>query len=167
MPTSETDPNIKIAELIEKFLKEEKMTPAQLASYLNVAETTVHRWLKGESKPTGTAAAILWTLIGLGGLTLGVVGPLAGPGRLLSGASLGARLLRSTTIGAGVISSGIGIYQLLKRTLEKAGVNDLETVIEAIKQKDVQEQKVKALREKLEEEERKLRELEQLAGKEV
>lgn len=152
MTAQHKDPDIP-PELIKEYLEEEDMTPGQLARCLHVAETTVHRWLKGEAKPTGTAKAVLWTLIGLG--------VVFGAGAL-RGASLAARLFRGATIGAGAISSGIGIYRLLKKRLETAGVDDPESAVEALKKKQEQEQKVEALREQLAQEERKLKELERM-----
>ncbi len=65
MTESSKEPDIP-PELLKEYLEKEHMTPAKLAAHLNVAETTVHRWLKGEAKPTGTSKAVLWTLIGLG-----------------------------------------------------------------------------------------------------
>jgi len=141
------------------------MTPGQLASYLHVAETTVQRWLKGEARPTGTAKAILWTLIGLGGVALGAAAPLVGPAAgLVGGASLGLRLLRGASIGIGAIASGVGIYRLLKDRLESVGIQDVEAAVELLKEREEQEAKVKALRERLAEEEQKLKELEDLAS---
>lgn|GEM_PF-1327657 len=168
MTKPDSNADIDQPELIRKFLAEENMKPSQLASALNVAETTVQRWLKGEAKPTGTAAAVLWTLIGLGGVVLGAAAPAAG---LLTKASLAARLLRSASIGAGVITSGVGIYRLLKKRLDKADMDDdlekaLQEEIEAIREKERQEEKIRALREKLEEEEKRLKELEdRIAGR--
>jgi DNA-binding transcriptional regulator YiaG len=168
MTNGKNEADINVPELIQKLLSDENMAPAQLATALNVSETTVHRWLKGESEPSGTAAAILWTLIGLGGIAIGAAAPLLGPAAgVLGGTALGARLLRTASVGMGAISSGIGIYKLLKKRLDEAGVDDVETLVEAIKKKEEQEQKVKALRERLEEEEKKLRELEEITGKKV
>jgi transcriptional regulator with XRE-family HTH domain len=154
-PTHETVP-----ELIHSFLKEEGLTPTQLAATLNVAETTVHRWLKGEARPTGTAASILWTLIGLSGVALG-----AGTPGFIRGASLAARLLRGASVGAGALTSGVAIYRLLKKRIEKETLTEdlekaLEWEIEILREKEKQAQKVESLRQKLEEEEEKLVEIE-------
>lgn len=158
------DPDIS-PELLKEYLHEEDMTPGQLASYLHVAETTVQRWLKGEARPTGTAKAILWTLIGLGGMALGAAAPLVGPAAgLTSGASLGLRLLRGASIGISAIASGVGIYRLLRNKLEKVGIQDVEAAVELLRQKEEQEAKVRELRERLAEEEQKLKELEDLAS---
>ena len=147
-------------ELLKEYLEQEKMTPAKLAAYLNVAETTVHRWLRGEAKPTGTAKAVLWTLIGLAGIAAGAAAGLVGT------ASVAVRLLRGASIGVGAISSCIGLYKLLREKLESVGVEEVEEAVEALKEKERQEQKVKALREQLAEEERKLREIEEKTRKE-
>jgi transcriptional regulator with XRE-family HTH domain len=147
--------NATIPEMIRRFLKEENLTPRQLAATLNVAETTVHRWLKGEAKPTGTAASILWTLIGLGGVALG-----AGAPGLLGSVTVAARILRGASVGVGALASGVGIYQLLKKRLEKG--EDLEKEIEALSEAERQREKIGAMRAKLAEEERKLEELENL-----
>lgn len=160
MENQEPKENAKIPDLIRKFLREENLTPGQLASVLNVAETTVHRWLKGEARPTGTAASILWTLIGLGGVALG-----AGAPGFMGSATLAARLLRGTSVGVGVLTSGVSIYRMLKRRIEQEDLDreveeELEKSIRAIEEKERQMQRVESLRERLAEEERKLRELE-------
>jgi DNA-binding transcriptional regulator YiaG len=160
------DPDIP-SKLIKDYLKSEKMTPGQLASYLNVAETTVQRWLKDEAKPTGTAKAVLWTLIGVAGIAAGALAPLAGPAAgIIGGASLATRMLRGASVGVGAISSCIGLYKLLKDKLEAAGVDELEAKVQAIREKDMQEQRIKALREQLAEEERKLKEMDSKTRKE-
>jgi transcriptional regulator with XRE-family HTH domain len=167
MTDASKDPEIP-PELLQEYLKQENMTPAKLASYLNVAETTVHRWLKGEAKPTGTAKAVLWTLIGIAGIAAGALAPMAGAAAgLVGGASVAARLLRGATLGVGAISSCIGLYKLLKDRLETVGVEQVEEAVETLKEKERQEQKIRALKEQLAEEERKLREIEKRAGKEV
>jgi sugar phosphate permease len=145
-------------------LEKEQMTPAKLAAHLNVAETTVHRWLKGEAKPTGTAKAVLWTLIGIAGMAAGALAPVAGG--LVGGASAAVRFLRGASIGVGAISSCIGLYKLLKDKLESIGVETVEEAVEVLKEKERQEQKVMALREQLAEEEKKLREIEERTRKE-
>jgi predicted transcriptional regulator len=166
MTESSKEPDIP-PELLKEYLEKEHMTPAKLATHLNVAETTVHRWLKGEAKPTGTSKAVLWTLIGLAGIAAGALAPVAGAAAgLVGGASAAVRLLRGASIGVGAISSCVGLYKLLKEKLETVGVDKVEAVVEALKEKERQEQKVKALREQLAEEERKLREIEAKTGKE-
>jgi hypothetical protein len=161
------DPDIS-PELLDEYLKRENMTPSTLASHLNVAETTVHRWLKGEAKPTGTAKAVLWTLIGLAGIAAGALAPAAGAAAgLVGGASVAARLLRGASVGVGAISSCIGLYKLLKDKVEKVGVQELEKEVQIIKEKEQQEQKIRQLKELLAEEERKLRDIEKKAKKEV
>jgi DNA-binding transcriptional regulator YiaG len=126
-------------ELITKFMEQEKLSIANLAEILNVAETTVQRWLKGEAKPTGTSAAILWTVMGIGGLA----------------------------VGAAAFASGLGIYRLLKRKLGGKEA-ELEKIIEAEKARKEKErrlQEIKALRKLLADKEAKLKELEQKTGK--
>jgi transcriptional regulator with XRE-family HTH domain len=159
------DPEIP-PKLLQEYLKRQNMTPAKLASYLNVAETTVHRWLKGEAKPTGTAKAVLWTLIGVAGMAAGALAPMAGAAAgLVGGASVAARLLRGASVGVGAISSCLGLYKLLKDQLEKVGVNEMEEAVEALKARERQEQKIKELKEQLAEEERKLRQIEEKTRK--
>ena len=155
MENENTRKSATIPEMIRRFLKEEDLTPRQLAAILNVAETTVQRWLKGEARPTGTAASILWTLIGLGGVALG-----AGAPGLLGSVSVAARILRGASVGVGALASGVGIYQLLKKRLERR--EDLEKEIEALSEAERQREKIVALRAKLEEEEKRLEELENL-----
>lgn len=128
-----------VPKLIENFMSEERLTPGKLASILNVAETTVQRWLKGEARPTGTAAAVLWTLIGIGGLA----------------------------IGAAAVSSGLGIYRLLKKRLadrEEEIAKEVEAE-KAKKEKAKRIREIEALRKKLAEKEAELGELEKIAGK--
>jgi DNA-binding XRE family transcriptional regulator len=132
-PEKEYDANVPA--LITKFLEQERMTPDTLAQTLNVAETTVQRWIKGEAKPTGTAAAILWTLLGIGGIA----------------------------VGAAAVARGLGIYRLLKKRL--AGKEEeLEKIIQAEKaQREKQErlQEIRALRATLARKEAELEELEE------
>ncbi len=135
--------NTEIAEiprLIARFMQQEKLTPGKLAGILNVAETTVQRWLKGEAKPTGTAAAVLWTLIGIGGIA----------------------------IGAAAVASGLGIYRLLNKKLG-GKEQELENMIQAeraSKEKEKRLEEIRALREKLAEKESELEELEEQTMKE-
>lgn len=161
MTTPPKDPDIS-PELLREYLEQEKMTPSELAENLHVAETTVQRWLKGEAKPTGTAKAVLWTLIGLGGIALGAAAPFAGAAAgLATGASLAARLLRGASLGIGAIASGVGIYRLLKNRLEQAGIEDVEEAVKLLRRKEEQEAKVMALREELARAEEELKELEE------
>ena len=132
--------NANVPKLIKNFMSEEGLTPGKLAAILNVAETTVHRWLKGEARPTGTAAAVLWTLIGIGGLA----------------------------IGAAAVSSGLGIYRLLRKRLadrEEEIAKEVEAE-KARKEKAKRLQEIEALRKKLAEKEAELDELEKISGKE-
>ena len=149
------DPDIS-PELLQEYLDREHMTASELASHLNVADTTVHRWLKGDAKPTGTAKAVLWTLIGVAGIAAGALVPAAG---------VAVRLLRGASVGVGAISSCIGLYKLLKEKIEKVGVKELEKEVEVLKEKEQQEQKIKQLKEQLAEEERKLKDIEKKARK--
>jgi len=134
MPWPELDKDANIPEMITNFMNRENLTPGKLAEILNVAETTVQRWLKGQAKPTGTSAAILWTLIGIGGVA----------------------------IGAAALASGLGIYRLLKKRLG-GQEEELERLIKTEKvekEKEKRLQEVRALREKLAEKEAELEELE-------
>jgi DNA-binding transcriptional regulator YiaG len=129
-----------VPKLIENFMTEERLTPSALASILNVAETTVHRWLRGEARPTGTAAAVLWTVIGIGGLA----------------------------IGAAAVSSGLGIYRLLKKRLagrEEEIAKKVEAE-KAKKEKAKRLQEIDALRKKLAEKEAELDKLEKVSREE-
>ncbi len=150
------------SELIRDFLDEEKMSPKELATSLNVNETTVLRWLKGEAKPTGTAAAILWTVIGIGGMALGAAAPAT-----FRGAKAAASLLRGASFGMGAITSGIGIYRLLRRTFEKvAPEGDIDVLLDEhmkmVTEKQERERRIKDLKDQLEREEIRLREIEEL-----
>ncbi len=137
VPEKEYDANVPA--LIRKFLEQERMTPDTLAQTLNVAETTVQRWIKGEAKPTGTAAAILWTLLGIGGIA----------------------------VGAAAVASGLGIYRLLKKKL--AGrEEELERIIQAEKaqrEKQKRLQEIRALRATLARKEAELEQLEETGAK--
>ena len=66
-------------ESIRRFRVEKGLSQQALATILNVGMISVSRWETGASKPSGTAAAVLATLIS--GVTryeeLGSVGPLA------------------------------------------------------------------------------------------
>lgn len=146
-----------VPSMIKTFLEKEKMTPADLASTLNVAETTVYRWLKGEAKPTGTAAAVLWTLIGLGSVAIG-----AGASGLLGAASVAARILRGASVGVGVLASGVGIYRLLRNRLEQH--ENLEREIESLTEREKLSREVDDMRRKLADAEKKLAEMGQEPG---
>jgi DNA-binding transcriptional regulator YiaG len=140
MPDNEKNEIAEIPKLIERFMQQESLTPGKLAQILNVAETTVQRWLKGEARPTGTAAAVLWTLIGIGGIA----------------------------IGAAAVASGLGIYRLLNKKLG-GKEQELENMIQAeraAKEKKKRLEEIKALREILAEKEAELEELEELTKKE-
>lgn len=72
---------------IKRFRDEERLTQEDLARLLNVSVTTVSRWETGETKVTGTAAAVLGAFLGVTGGALGVAGLL--PGALLGGSAYG------------------------------------------------------------------------------
>ena len=84
-------------EAIKQFRKEGGMSQQDLATVLGVGIATIKRWDKGEIKPSGTAAAILNTLIA---------------------ASLG----KPIESDAGAVPAGVpvakAIYQLLKKVFE-------------------------------------------------
>ncbi len=94
------EPEIK-AEDIKKFRTKKGLTQQQLASALNVSVTTVSRWESGLKEPSGSAAAILKSLIA-GSLGTGLLGGIAGLGL------------------SPLLTSGRSIYQLLKETFEGA-----------------------------------------------
>jgi transcriptional regulator with XRE-family HTH domain len=83
------------SEDIKKFREKEGMTQEDLARLLNVSVTTVSRWETGETKVTGTAAAVLGAILGAA-IVAGPVGWLAG----------------------GLLGSSYGIYRLLKKRFE-------------------------------------------------
>jgi transcriptional regulator with XRE-family HTH domain len=150
-------------ETLREYLKRENMTEAELAAYLNVDPTTVNRWVNDKAKPTGTAKAVLWTLLGLAGLAAGIGAPAAGVRLgLLRGASSAARLLQAAAIAGGAVSSCVGLYKLLKKKFAEDGPDDatVQTFEEEIlRKKQEHEQRISQLRAELEEEERKLREI--------
>ena len=80
---------------IKKFREKEGLTQEDLARLLNVSVTTVSRWETGDTKVTGTAAAILGAILG--------AAVVAGPVGWLTG---------------GVLASSYGIYRLLKKRFE-------------------------------------------------
>lgn len=91
------EPEIK-ADDIKKFREKKGLTQQQLASALNVSVTTVSRWESGLKEPSGSAAAILKSLI-------------AG--------TFGAGLAGIAGLGLSpLLTSGRSIYQLLKETFE-------------------------------------------------
>jgi len=145
MTESSKEPDISPEDL-RNLLKEQKISTRQLAEYLNVAETTVNRWLNEEARPTGTAKAVLWALIGAG-IGAGALAPFAG-------------------IAVGAMASGIGLYKLLKEKLEKVGVDELEERVKLLKKKEETENEIKSLKQKLAEKESELREIEKWTRKE-
>ena len=169
--------------LISQFLKDEGMTSKQLAASLYIAESTVHRWLLGRVRPTGTAAAILWTLVALShakaspvsaeekaptphkgktrsgvvDATDGITGAGATMSEVVAGGMAGGtdrklRVLASATMGLlagaldqailndlenrfqqagipfeeglGSVATGLTIYRLLKKRIEKETLTD-------------------------------------------
>jgi transcriptional regulator with XRE-family HTH domain len=92
------EPEIR-AEEIKKFREKKRLTQQQLASALNVSVTTVSRWESGLKEPSGSAAAILKSLIA-GSLGGGLLGGIEEPGL------------------SPLLTSGRSIYQLLKETFE-------------------------------------------------
>jgi hypothetical protein len=56
-------------DLVRIFLEDEEMSNADAASTFFVANTSPPRWSHGEVEPTGTTAAILWTLAVLNEIT--------------------------------------------------------------------------------------------------
>jgi len=85
---------------IRDFRKANRLNQQELASILNVGITTVSRWETGDSRPTGTARAVLATLL------------TNDSGRRL------ARLGRGAAVSEGLIGSGYALYTLLKRRFE-------------------------------------------------
>jgi transcriptional regulator with XRE-family HTH domain len=85
---------------IKNFRKANNLNQQDLASILNVGITTVSRWENNAAKPTGTAEAVLASL--LNNTSLGMLGEL-GTGAAVAG---------------GLLGSGYAIYTLLKRRFE-------------------------------------------------
>jgi transcriptional regulator with XRE-family HTH domain len=85
---------------IRNFRKAHNLNQQDLASILNVGITTVSRWENNMAKPTGTAAAILASL-----LDSRSIGGLCGLG---TGAA----------VAGGLLGSGYALYTLLKRRFE-------------------------------------------------
>jgi len=92
------EPEIK-AEDIKNLREKKGLTQQQLASALNVSVTTVSRWESGVKEPSGSAAAILKSVI-VGSLGVGLVGGIVGLGL------------------SPLLTSGRSIYQLLRETFE-------------------------------------------------
>lgn len=93
------DPEIHGAQ-IRKFRKAHRLNQQELASILNVGITTVSRWETGDSRPTGTARAVLATL-------------------LTNGSKEHLRSLgRGAAVSEGLIGSGYALYTLLKNRFE-------------------------------------------------
>jgi hypothetical protein len=57
------------ADLVRLFLEDEVLSNAEAAATFFVANPSPPRWSRGEVEPTGTAAAILWTLAVLNEIT--------------------------------------------------------------------------------------------------
>ncbi|MFC1833239.1 helix-turn-helix domain-containing protein [Thermodesulfobacteriota bacterium] len=76
-------------ESIRKFRAKRGLSQQRLASILNVGIATVSRWEHGQKKPSGTAAAVLETLLSDGPVD-----------------------------GIGPVASGFAIYKLLKERVE-------------------------------------------------
>lgn len=85
---------------IRKFRKANKLNQQELASILNVGITTVSRWETGDSRPTGTARAVLATLL------------------TNNSAQQLTRLGRGAAVSEGLIGSGYALYTLLKKRFE-------------------------------------------------
>jgi transcriptional regulator with XRE-family HTH domain len=85
---------------IRSFRRANNLNQQELAGILNVGITTVSRWETGDSRPTGTARAVLATL-----LTSGPVERLTYLGR-------------GSATAEGLIGSGYALYTLLKRRFE-------------------------------------------------
>jgi len=85
---------------IKNFRKANNLNQQGLASILNVGITTVSRWENNAAKPTGTAEAILASL--------------------LNGRSIGSlcELGTGSAVAAGLLGSGYALYTLLKRRFE-------------------------------------------------
>jgi DNA-binding transcriptional regulator YiaG len=81
-------------ESIRTFRTERNFSQQELATILNVGVVSVSRWETGETKPSGTAAAVLATLIA-DDLQKGHMSPV------------------------GPLASGYAIYQLLRERFEK------------------------------------------------
>ncbi len=147
--------------LIRNFLQQEKMTAGELARSLNVNETTVQRWLKGEAKPTGTAAAVLGILIGLGEAAFNATGSTF---KMIRGISIPSSLVTGAAVGAGAIAGGWEIYKLLKRKFQQVDPDGtlqetLDQELALLNEKAEQEQKITDLRTKLAAEEKRLQEM--------
>jgi transcriptional regulator with XRE-family HTH domain len=170
--------------LIRQFLAEEGMTAKELADRLNIRESTVHRWLRGDAKPTGTAASILWTLISLsrarsaartgertGSLEktreklaphmMGVAGGAALTGLL-------AGVLPPVGVPLVAVASGLAIYKSMRKWIEKESPQDpvdqvLEEKIQALEEQHMRRARIRKLKEQLEAEEERLQELTGLA----
>lgn len=81
---------------IRRFRKERGLSQQELATILNVGMITVSRWERGKTKPDGTVAAILTTLIS----------DFADHDDLRT---------------YGPVASGYAIYRLLKQQLDRDG----------------------------------------------
>ena len=83
-----TESNI-TPESIRAFRSRNRLSQQRLASILNVGIATVSRWENGLKRPSGTAEAVLETLLGEGSVD-----------------------------GVGPVASGFAIYRLLKERIE-------------------------------------------------
>lgn len=157
-------------ELIQKFLDEKGMTPKELAELLNVSEPTVYRWLRTDRKPvppTGTAAAVLASMIAAAGLL--PAASIIGRG---VGLSLGASLLGGP-IGMVLAGAGIGysLYKALRSTFEEEAQKNpevmklLEKAAENHEARMTQLQTQKELRRQLDEARQRIKDLESQIGK--
>lgn len=164
-------------ELIQKFLDEKGMTPKELAELLNVSEPTVYRWLPPDPSrprstdrkpvpPTGTAAAVLASMIAAAGLL--PAASIIGRG---VGLSLGASLLGGP-IGMVLAGAGIGysLYKALRSTFEEEAQKNpevmklLEKAAENHEARMTELQTQKELRRQLDEARQRIKDLESQIG---
>jgi transcriptional regulator with XRE-family HTH domain len=85
---------------IKGFRKAHNLNQQDLAQILNVGITTVSRWENNAAKPTGTAEAVLASLLNSTSL-----------GRL-------CELGTGAAVAGGLLGSGYALYTLLKRRFE-------------------------------------------------
>jgi len=170
--------------LIREFLEKEGMSVKELADWLSIRESTVHRWLRGDAKPTGTSASILWTLISLSRARsatrttertaslektrekmaphmMGVAGSAALTGIL-------AGVLPPVGIPLVAVASGLAIYKSMRKWIESETPEDpvdqvLEEKIQALEEQHMRREKIRMLKEQLKAEEEKLQEITELA----
>jgi DNA-binding transcriptional regulator YiaG len=115
--TSTLDPAnpVLTGDVIRKFREDKNLTQQQFAQLLGIGVATVNRWERNLAKPSGTAEAILKTLIAPAATSAALIG-----GGTLAGAGMasGVASIVVGPIGVAGIAS-YAIYQMLREIFDR------------------------------------------------